>query len=229
MALGDGALAVTFDTPTTPRGDLAGAKETAAAVGVRHLVVEYDELADAEFASNPPDRCYHCKRMMASALRRLAGETGMACVADGTNAEDLGGHRPGYRALVEAGVVSPLAELGFFKGDVRRLARHYGLDWGKPSGACLASRIRHGSRITPEVLRRVDEAEEFLRALGFTQVRVRAEGEGCGEARIEVLPCEFGLAAERAEEIALRLGFVKVKLDLRGYRESRPEGFNPRA
>ncbi len=216
-AVGDGVLAVTFDTPTTPAHDLRSAAETARKLGVRHLVAGYDELSDARFMGNPADRCYWCKRMMAGRLMGIAREHGIRCVVEGTNAEDLEGHRPGYKALREAGVKSPLAELGLMKADVRALAKEYGLDWRRPSSACLASRIRTGVGIRKETLSAVDESEDYLRSLGLTQVRVRIDSEEGDVARIEAEPGEFGIIIRNAEAITKKLPFRRVSLDLRGY------------
>ena len=155
--------------------------------------------------------------MMAGRLMRIAREQGIRCVVEGTNAEDLEGHRPGYRALREAGVKSPLAELGYRKTDVRALAKGYGLDWRKPSSACLASRIRTGVGIRRETLSAVDESEDYLRSLGLTQVRVRVDSEEGDVARIEAKPREFGKVLKNASAILKRLPFRRVSLDLRGY------------
>jgi pyridinium-3,5-biscarboxylic acid mononucleotide sulfurtransferase len=216
-ALGADALAVTFDTPTLPRSELACAKKTAKKIGIRHLIVPYSELGSRQFRSNPKDRCYFCKKRMAQKLKEVAKEHGMGCIVEGTNAEDLKGHRPGYRALKEAGISSPLAELGFAKDDVRKLAKEYGLDYMKPSAACLSSRIPQGTEITKELLRTVEEAEDYLKSLGLTQVRVRLEGEGCLDARIEVCPEEFQKVIKHSSEIVDALSFRRVSLDLRGY------------
>jgi pyridinium-3,5-biscarboxylic acid mononucleotide sulfurtransferase len=214
-ALGEGALAVTFDTPSTPRHDLEDAVKTAKAIGIRHLVVKYSEVADDDYRKNPQDRCYFCKRHMASRLRDIAAEHQMDLIVEGTNAEDLHGHRPGYRALREAGISSPLAELGAGKAQVRALAKEYGLDWGRPSSACLASRVPTGTGIDEATLRKIDESEDYLRSLGITQVRVRVDESD--SARIEVLKSEFPIVLAHTSKIVEKLPFRRVTLDLRGY------------
>ena len=213
-ALGDSVLAVTFNTPTLAASDLSNARQTADAVGVKHVVVEYTELDDEDFVGNPGNRCYFCKKMMASQLFKLAGEHGIEYVVEGTTCDELAGHRPGYQALKEAGVLSPYVELGLSKDDVRSIAKDYGLDYDKPSGACLASRIPTGTPVTDELLRKVEQSEEYLRSLGLTQVRVRVDGS---DARIEVYTSEFDLVLSNAKDILEKLPFNRVSLDLRGY------------
>ena len=213
-AIGDNALAVTLDMPVVPRFELQEAGETAGQIGIRHIVVGYSVLDNADFKSNPPDRCYFCKRLMTSKLKEVAAGHGIECVVEGTTADELEGHRPGYRALQEAGILSPYVELGLSKEDVRSLAREYGLRHDKPSGACLASRIPAGREVTAELLSKVEESEDYLRSLGLTQVRVRVEGE---DARIEVYKLEFDRVVVHADEIAEKLPFKRVTLDLRGY------------
>jgi pyridinium-3,5-biscarboxylic acid mononucleotide sulfurtransferase len=216
-ALGDGALAVTLDTPAVPRREIRAARKTAKAIGIRHLVVKFDPFAGRKLMRNPPDRCYLCKRAIAGKLKSIAKERGIALLVEGTNAGDLLGHRPGFRAVREAGIRSPLAELGFDKPSVRRLAKKYGLDYGKPSGACMATRLPSGALIEPGIIGRIERSEDYLKSLGLSQVRVRVGGPGLNEARIEVYPRERGMVLERAEEIAAALPFGRVCLDLRGY------------
>ncbi|MFH0862155.1 MAG: ATP-dependent sacrificial sulfur transferase LarE [Candidatus Altiarchaeota archaeon] len=216
-ALGKGALAVTFDTPTLPRSELDAARKTAKRIGIRHVVVKYSELSDLEFSRNSHDRCFFCKRKMAEKLKEVAKNHTISLIVEGTNAEDLCGHRPGYRALKEAGISSPLAVLGYSKKAVRRLAKGYGLDHSKPSGACLASRIPTGSDVTLRRLKKIENAEDFLRSLGLTQVRVRLEGADLGVGRIEVENGEFGKVVANSTLIVKSLPFRKVVLDLAGY------------
>jgi uncharacterized protein len=212
--LGDKAVAVTFDTPTLPRHELMEAVECASLIGLRHEVVEYTELSDSSFRSNPADRCYFCKKLMADELTKSARNNSLAYVVEGTTVDELLGHRPGYRALKEAGILSPYVELGMSKYDVRCLAEKYGLRYEKPSGACLASRIPSGTVITEEILKKVEESEDYLRSLGLTQVRVRVMGD---DARIETYESEFDKVVDNADEIRQALPFRRVVLDLRGY------------
>lgn len=222
-ALGPSSVyAVTAKSPLYPRSELEWAERVASQLGVNHVVVATNELEDENFARNPPNRCYFCKKELAVKLKEVAARVGARVIVDGTNSEDLGGHRPGYLAFREEGVLSPLAELGFTKSEVRQAAKLLGLpNWDKPSMACLASRVPYGQRITPDRLRRIEEAEEAVkRIVGARQVRVRDHGD---IARIEVGREERRLFAseEVMDRVAMELkslGWRYVTLDLEGYR-----------
>ena len=166
-----------------------------------------------------PDRCYHCKSELFALLRRVADARGLSAVADGSNADDLLDHRPGRRAATELDILSPLAEVGMTKSDIRHVAHELGLpNWDKPSMACFASRFPYGERITDEGLARVSAAEFAIRALGLAQFRVRSHGT---VARVEVAPAELQTAWALREQIALAArsaGFNYAALDLDGYR-----------
>jgi uncharacterized protein len=182
--------------------------------------ISTDELNDASYVANAPSRCYFCKRELWTKLGAVARERGIAVVADGTNADDLGQHRPGLRAAAEFEIRSPLAEAGYTKAQVRAEARALGISvWDAPAAPCLSSRIRYGLSVTPGRLRQVEQGEALLRSLGVVgDLRVRHWGE---EARIEVLPSQFHVVrAHRAHVAAefLGLGFQRVALDLGGYR-----------
>ncbi len=184
------------------------------------LEVPTDELNDPHYVANAPSRCYFCKRELWGKLSTVARERGISVVADGTNADDLGEHRPGLKAAVDYGIRSPLAEAGFTKAQVRAEARELGIPiWDAPAAPCLSSRIRYGLSVTPARLRQVEEGEALLRALGVEgDLRVRHWGE---EARIEVLPTQFDVVRAHRERVAsglLGLGFQRVALDLGGYR-----------
>ncbi len=220
--LGEGVLAVTAASPFVPSQDVREAEAFCEARGIEHLILAFDPFSVEGLADNPKDRCYWCKRAIMGGLVEAARERGCAVFADGTNADDVSGnaYRPGIRALEELGFASPLAEAGLTKADVRALARELDLEvWDKPAAACLATRFPYGATLTPEGLQRVADAERILREEGFTQVRVRVEGD---LARIELLPEEFGLllADDRAAEVDRRLralGFARVTLDLAGF------------
>jgi len=219
-ALGVHAVAVTAASPSYPDHELGAAREFCEGRGIEHLVVETDELADPRYAANPPDRCYYCKRALIRRFLEVADGRGLRYMIEGTNASDLGGHRPGHGAARECErVVMPLVEENFTKDDVRAALRELGVDaWEMPSAACLASRVPSGTPITEELLRRIGDAEKVVRAMGPTQVRVRHHGE---IARIEVEAKDAGFVVERRAEIAraLRgLGWKFVALDLDGYR-----------
>ncbi len=219
-ALGGGAVAVTAVSPSYPDHELKAAREFCEARGIEHIVVETDELVDPQYAANPPDRCYYCKRALIRRFLEVADGRGSRFMVEGTNASDLEGHRPGHRAARECDrVVMPLVEEGFTKDDVRSALRELGVEaWEMPSAACLASRVPAGTPITEELLRRIGAAEKAVRAMGARQVRVRHHGD---IARIEVEGRDAGFVIERRAEIArtLRgLGWKFVALDLDGYR-----------
>ena len=218
-ALGSKAIAITLDSPTMARSELRLSRALARSIGIRHVVVKHTELSNKKFVSNPRDRCYYCKSEMVKVLRKVAAELGLDAVIEGTNADDLHGHRPGYKALKEKGILSPFAELGFTKRDIRGLSRKLNLPISeKPPNACLSSRIPYGSRITRKKLDLIQKAEDYVRRLGVGQLRVRMHGD---VARIEVDEKEFAVVLKNRTKIAERLrklGFKHVALDLSGYR-----------
>lgn len=219
--LGSRVLAVTGRSPSVPAHELEEAKALASSFGVRHQIVDTFELSDPRYVANAPDRCYFCKAELFEKLRAVREAEGLAVIVDGTNADDLSDHRPGLRARAERGIVSPLAELGFAKADVRMLSRHLGLPTSeKPALACLASRIPYGTKVTIESLARIEAAEVKVRELGFRQFRVRHHGE---LARVEIEPSELIRALQPETRRALvaglkEAGYRWVALDLEGYR-----------
>lgn len=218
--LGEGVLAVTARSAIRPTRDLAAAEEMARRLGARHLLIQSHELANPDFARNPPERCYLCKRELLSNLKELAEEQGLKQVVEGSNYDDLGKHRPGLRAVRELGVRSPLAEAHLTKKEIRAISRQMGLPtWNKPAQACLATRFPYGEQLTPGRLKRVEEAEELLRSLGLRQLRVRDHGV---LARIEVAQKEMSrLLEEMAPQVIdefKALGYTYITLDLEGYR-----------
>jgi uncharacterized protein len=217
--LGDATLAVLATSDTYPDSEVAHARRIAGDLGLRLHEVDTHELTDPRFRSNPTDRCYYCKVELFGLLKTVGDSRGLKYVADGSNSDDLGDHRPGRRAALEFGVVSPLQDAGMSKDDVREVSRMLGLPtWDKPSMACLASRFPYGDEITEEGLQRVAAAEDALRALGLRQFRVRSHGD---VARLEVEPAEMQRAWEARELVAEalhRAGFAYVAQDLEGYR-----------
>jgi uncharacterized protein len=220
--LGSGnVLAVTALSPLFPERELAGAKKMAQEMGVRHILIDSNELEIKEFKKNPSNRCYFCKKELFEEMQNLARKEAISYVVEGSTLDDEKDHRPGMRAIQELGIRSPLQEARFTKEDVRELSRTLGLPtWDKPSFACLASRFPYGEQITPEGLRMVDEAEDFLFSLGFKQVRVRHYRS---LARIEVYPEEMSrlMNSSLREEVVNRLkkiGYRYVTLDLQGFR-----------
>lgn len=218
-ALGPRALAVTSCSESLTRQDLALTRRLSAEWGMAHRVIKTDELANPDYRANPVNRCYFCKSTLYQDLARIAAGEGYAALLNGTNADDLGDHRPGLQAAAEYEVRSPLADFGFAKADVRTLAGHLGLpNHDKPQAACLSSRVPYGFSISRPVLSQIEQAEAFLRSLGFTQLRVRHHET---IARIEVPPGDFPRVLEHREaiEAALReAGYRYVTLDLRGFR-----------
>ena len=168
------AMAVTADSPSLPRSELKDASALAQRWGLNHKVIETQEISNPDYQENNPRRCYFCKSELYSQLKAMAEQEGIPWVANGTNLDDLGDFRPGLDAAGEYGVKSPLCEAEMTKGDIRRISKEMGLSiWDKPAMACLSSRVPYGTRVTPEVLRRIEEGEAYLRQLGIKQLRVR--------------------------------------------------------
>jgi uncharacterized protein len=220
--LGDRAVALTAHSPSVPQAERAEARALAARLGARHIEVESREGENPRYQENSPERCYFCK----SELYRLCDETcqglGLPVVLDGFNADDRRDHRPGHRAAQERQVLSPLAEVGLTKEEVRAWSEAYGLaTWDKPQMACLASRIPYGTPVTPQRLARIEAAEAGVRAAGLRQFRVRDHG---AVGRIEVAAEEMDLAFSRRGEIASAVklaGFALAALDLEPFRSGR--------
>lgn len=219
--LGDRAVALIASSPTYPSSEVDQAKKLAGEMGVRYVEAFSNELKIPSFVQNSPRRCYHCKTELFGLCQEKAKSLGLNFVSDGSNWDDTGDFRPGMEAARELGVRSPLKEAGLTKEEVRELSKSMGLPtWDKPSLACLASRFPYGTEITPPRLEQVQKSEEFLRALGLGQLRVRYHGN---LARIEVPPGDFKriVEGERREQVLRALkeaGFTYVTLDLQGYR-----------
>lgn len=219
-ALGEDAIAITVDSPLFPRSEIEEASQLAQEVGVEHHVVEMQPLQSEEFRSNLANRCYLCKKTMLSAMLDEAERLGARVLVEGSNVDDMEDYRPGFAAVQELEVKSPLKETGLTKVEIRELSCEKGLStWDKPSFACLASRIMTGDEITLDRLARIEASEKLLFGLGFTQARARLHGP---LVRIELEPEEL----ERAIEPMMResivnglrgLGFQYVALDLVGY------------
>jgi uncharacterized protein len=220
-ALGDRALLVTADSESYAEDELAESRRLAALIGLRHLVIRTHEVENAAYAENPPNRCFFCKEELFTRLEPIAAAEGLRHLVYGATVDDLGDHRPGMVSARQRGVKAPLIEAGLGKADIRALSRAVGLPtWDKPAMACLSSRFPYGTRITPEKLRQVDQAEAFVRGLGFREFRVRHHGD---LARLEIAKGEMSRLWEegRAEAIAARLselGFLHVTVDLQGFR-----------
>ena len=217
--LGDRAVALTAVSPSLPEREKRDAMRIASELGARHELVESDEIHNPSYASNPSNRCFHCKSELYSITTRRHVELGLAFVVNGTNLDDLVDYRPGLEAAKNAGVRSPLVEAELHKEEVRELAKARGLDfWDKPAAACLSSRIPYGTSVTPERLHQIEQLEDALHALGLRQVRVRYHD---ALARIEVAISELGAAFEQRDAIVAAgraAGFTFVTLDLAGYK-----------
>lgn len=218
--LGDRALAVTSASESLAQRELREAIEYAEGLGIHHRVVRTNEMDNPEYRANPANRCYHCKTELYTHLEELARREGYRHVANGLNLDDFGDYRPGLQAANEHGVRAPLQESGLTKADVRALSMMLAVPtWDKPAMACLSSRVPYGEEITPEKLLQIDRAEQFLRDLGYRQLRVRHHGQ---VARVE-LPSEemTRFLAEHSQsttDYLKSLGFLYVTLDLQGFR-----------
>jgi len=219
--LGAEMLAVIADTPSLPRRELAEALDLAKQFGFAVRVIQTEEMGDAQYTSNPPNRCYFCKTELFEKMAALAKSGRWQTIVYGENADDTGDFRPGTQAAVECRVRAPLKEAGLTKAEVRALSAQFGLPTAdKPAMACLSSRIPYGDPVTPQALAMVEAAENVLRDRGFREVRVRHHRN---LARIEVgVPEMFRwedaeLRAAVCEELK-RIGYTYVTLDLQGYR-----------
>jgi uncharacterized protein len=220
-ALGKETLAVIAGSETYPEAEVKGAGALARRLGVRYKVIHTHEIENPGFVKNPPLRCYYCKQELFSRLKDIAKKEGIAYVLDGQNVDDVGDFRPGAKAGKKLGIRSPLKEAGLTKDEIRKLSRLFGLPtWNKPSLACLASRFPYHTRIDKKSLKQVGKAEDFLRELGFGQLRVRHHGR---IARLEIGPEEFAKAVRpeiRGKIVGYlkKIGYLYVTLDLAGYR-----------
>jgi uncharacterized protein len=218
-SLGEKAIAVTAVSPVFPQNECKEAKQFTNNIGITHKLINSGEISIDNFSKNPTDRCYYCKKELFTKIKQIADKEKISFVLDGSNADDVNDYRPGFKALRELGIVSPLSDVGLTKGEIRRYSKEIGLDtWDKPAFACLASRFPYGIKITKEKLKMVEQAEDFVRNLGIKQFRVRFHED---IARIEVLKDDFQTVLEDSDEISKKfkdLGFKYVTLDIDGYR-----------
>ena len=219
--LNDNAIAITVQSSVLSERELSGAVGIADKLGIKHVIIELNEMDIEGFSDNPVNRCYICKKEVFTRIIQVARQQGIAYVVDGSNVDDLSDYRPGMLALQELGVKSPLRGAGMTKSDIRVLSKEIGLPtWDKPAFACLASRFPYGERITKEKLERVDRGEQYLLDIGFRQVRVRYHGD---IARIEVSENERSrFYDEKMMDMVYnefkKFGFKYTALDLKGYR-----------
>lgn len=217
--LGPKALAITSGSESLKAVDLKLAKEITAEWGISHRVIKTREIENADYVKNLQNRCYFCKSTLYTDLQKIAESEGYRWVLNGTNIDDLGDYRPGLAAADENAVKSPLRDCGFSKQDIRDLAAHLKLrNAKKPAAACLSSRVPYGTAISSDLLRKIEQAEQVLEQLGFTQFRVRHHDD---VARLEVDPEDFPAIIEHRLDIESRfkeLGYRFVTLDLKGFR-----------
>ena len=221
-ALGVRAVAVTADSPSVARAELADARRIAALIGIRHEVVSTNEFANPAYLANDGSRCFHCKDELYSRIETLLPHLDVDVICSGANVDDAGDYRPGLTAAAQHGVRHPLQEAGLGKADVRRLALHWGLPtWDKPASPCLSSRLAPGVAVTTERTARIEAAEAYLHGLGLRECRVRLHENEL--ARLEVPAAEIARLADGKVRNALvarlrELGFRYVTLDLEGFR-----------
>jgi uncharacterized protein len=217
----DNVVGVTALSDSYTKDEQEYAKSIAKNVGIEHVLLTTDEMSDNTFVSNTPERCYYCKKHLFHALKNLAEARKIECILDASNSDDENDYRPGRRAAKEFSIQSPLIEAGITKEDIRRYSKALGLNsWKKPANPCLASRIPYGDEITKDKLKMIEEAEIFLRNMGFKTVRVRHHGK---VARIEIPKQDIRRLVEnqvRTKIIAhfKHLGFVWIAMDIEGYR-----------
>jgi pyridinium-3,5-biscarboxylic acid mononucleotide sulfurtransferase len=219
--LGQNSLAVFASSPVAPPMEKEAAGSLAHQFDLRFKTIESNEMANPDFVANPPERCYYCKRELFSELKPIALAEGLKWVADGTNADDLSDYRPGRKASAEAGIRSPLLEVGLTKAEIRQLSRARGLPtWDRPASPCLASRIPYGIPVTAETLNKIARGEKYLHSLGLRQVRLRHHGD---IARIELDQPDMAKIIKTDIRQGIiehfkALGYKYVTLDLTGYR-----------
>lgn len=220
-ALEDKVIAITASSCSFPERELNEAKEYCEKMGIRHYVIESEELKIDGFSQNPKNRCYLCKRELFEKIGKVAKEQGINEIAEGSNIDDNGDYRPGLQAVAELGVKSPLRHIGFTKKEIRDLSEYFNIPtWNKQSFACLSSRFPYGDIISEKKLKMVDNAEQLLLDMGFHQLRVRIHGD---IARIELIPEEFPKFMEEATRLTVyekfkEYGFSYIALDVLGYR-----------
>ena len=219
--LGSKALAVTAESPSYPTHQRNIALDLVERYGFRHEFIASEEMKDANYVQNPSNRCYFCKHELYTKLQQMAESRGFRYVVDGNNLDDTGDYRPGRQAGRELEIRSPLIEAGLTKEEIRFLSQRQGLPtWNQPASACLSSRIPYGSAVTPEKLRMIDQGEEIMRSLGFSQCRVRHHDD---VARIEIareeLPGALSMDVfDRLSHEFKKIGFRFVAIDVDGYR-----------
>lgn len=218
--LGKNAIAITATSAMHPQWELKQAKKIAKEIGIKHILINSERTYIEKISENSKDRCYYCKRELFSKIKQAADKKKIKYVLDGSNADDVNDYRPGFKAIKELGIISPLKDVGLTKKEIRDLSKEIGLaTWNKPSFACLASRFPYGTKITKEKLQQIEQCEEILRKLDIQQFRVRYHKD---IARIEVFKNDFQTVINNSNMILKKfkeLGFRYVTIDLQGYRQ----------
>lgn len=219
--LGDSALAVTADYKTLSTEELESAKKISREIGIRQILLDYDELLNENFVKNDSNRCFHCRTELGEHLEKISRKFSASCIVDGTNLDDVDEFRPGIEALRQHGIKSPLLETGFTKNEIRYFAKSIGLSvYDKPSNSCLASRIPWGQRVTAEKLTRIELSEKFVKEVtNLRQVRVR-DMDGVAKIEVEKSNIPILYDEKKFKQICERfvlLGFKDVKIDTDGY------------
>ncbi|MEZ5943708.1 MAG: ATP-dependent sacrificial sulfur transferase LarE [Planctomycetaceae bacterium] len=233
LALGENAVAVTAASDSLAEGELEQAGNIAQQIGVRHVVVATREFTDPGYIQNAGDRCFYCKSKLYTEINQMRQELGFEVICNGANADDVGDHRPGMIAAKDFAVRSPLIEAGFTKQDVRELAKAWNLPvWDKPATPCLSSRIAYGVEVTPERVRRIDLAEQFLRSrFGIRELRVRLEANDLARIELPRVVLESVLKGDVMRDVVSKLkslGFRYVTVDLEGFRSGSMNDALPR-
>jgi len=222
QALGDAAIAITADSASIPESHKRDAIDFARQFGIRHELIPTREFENPDYLKNDANRCFHCKDELFERLEEIGRQRGVPNIVYGVNMDDLGDYRPGQNAAKLHQVRAPMVEANLSKAEIRELSREAGLPtWDRPAAACLSSRIPYGTPVTIENIKKIEDGEEELKALGFRQFRVRFHGE---VARIEIAKDELEKAltldmAQQFTAIFKKLGFHYVTLDLEGYRQ----------
>src|SRR5262245_38438606 len=221
-ALGDRAVAITADSPSVPRAEIAEAQELARRIGIRHRLVATEEFNDPDYVRNDGARCYFCKDELYTQIEKLLPELSVEVICSGANLDDRGDYRPGLKAAAEHRVRHPLQEAGFTKADVRALAKHWDLPtWDKPASPCLSSRLAPGVQVTPERTARVEQAEQLLKQLGLRECRVRLHEGDLARLEVPLAALTRLVQPNIRDQLTARLkelGFRYITLDLEGFR-----------
>ncbi len=222
------ALVLTASSATHPQWEIEQAKSLASKIGIKHLIINTNELSNEYFIKNLEDRCYHCKKELFTKIKQIASHHNIIHVLDGSTIDDTLDYRPGFKALSELGIISPLKDVGFIKQEIRDISKKIGLEtWDKPSFACLASRFPYGTTINYKRLKDIEKSEDLIRSLGIKQFRLRFHHD---IARIEVEKNDFACIMKHAETIVKqlkKLGFTYITLDIEGFRSGSLNEISP--